>query len=290
MEGVHRGWHVWGHSRSELVMFAYLARLVRRFREENFPQLAGSLAFTTLLSLVPFIAVALVVASAFPAFGMVVGYVDNFLLENLMPGKTGGVVAKYMGGFSEKARKLTLAGIVMLLATSLLLMFSIEKAFNHLWRIRKPRSLVKRIGLYVMVVACGPAVAGAIIASLTYAVTLSLGFFNEPLWVRQFLFKSLALTMLCAAFTLLYFAVPNTRVRLRHAFLGGVLATAGIAAIQKLFELYVVKFPSYTVVYGAFAVLPIFLLWIYLCWVIVLLGALVVANFAPMHSRQIGAS
>lgn len=266
-------------------MFSYFGRLIARFRQENFPQLAGSLAFTTLLSLVPFIAVALVVVSTFPAFGTVVGYVDNFLIENLMPGKTGGTVAKYMTGFSEKARKLTVAGIVVLLATSLLLMFSIEKAFNHLWRVTKPRPFARRIGLYLVVVVCGPIVAGAVIGSLTYAVTLSLGFFNEPLWVRKMLFKALALAVLCCAFAVLYFAVPNTRVRFRHAFLGGLIATAGIAAIQKLFELYVVKFPSYTVVYGAFAVLPIFLVWIYLCWVIVLAGALVVANFGANRAR-----
>ena len=266
-------------------MFSYIGRLIARFRQECFSQLAGSLAFTTLLSLVPFAAVALVVASAFPVFATVVGHVDNFLIENLMPGKTGGIIGKYMAGFSEKARKLTMAGIVMLLATSLLLMFSIEKAFNHLWKITKPRALPRRIGLYLAVVVCGPVVAGAVIGSLTYAVTLSLGFFNEPLWVRQMLFKSLALAVLCGAFTLLYFAVPNTRVRFRHAFVGGLLATAGIAAVQKLFELYVIKFPSYTVVYGAFAVLPIFLLWIYLCWVIVLVGALVVANFGTGRAR-----
>lgn len=260
-------------------MFAYLGRLISRFRQESFAQLAGSLAFTTLLSLVPFVAIALTIASTFPVFASVVGHVDNFLIENLMPDKTGGVVAKYMAGFSTKARKLTLIGLSMLVVTSLMLMFSIEKAFNHLWRIGRPRALHQRVGLYLALVVCGPVVGGAVIGSMTYAVTVSLGFFNEPLWVRQMLFKALALAVLCGFFAFLYFAVPNAKVRFRHALIGGIVATAGIALIQKLFELYVIKFPTYTVVYGAFAVLPIFLLWVYLCWVVVLFGALVVANF-----------
>ena len=260
-------------------MFAYFSRLVSRFRQENFGQLAGSLAFTTLLSLVPFVAVAITIVSAFPIFGALVGYVDNFLVENLMPGKTGSVIAKYATGFSLKARKLSWVGLIALGLTSMMLMFSIEKAFNHLWRVNKPRAFHQRVGLYLAIVIVGPVVAGAVIGSMTYAVTTSLGFVNEPLWVREFLLKGLALSFMCMFFAFLYYAVPNAKVRPVSALVGGVLATAGIAAIQRLFELYVIKFPTYTVVYGAFAALPIFLLWIYLCWVVVLVAALVVANF-----------
>lgn len=260
-------------------MFNYFSRLVSRFRQEHFGQLAGSLAFTTLLSLVPFVAVVIAIVSAFPIFGAVVGYVDNFLVENLMPGKTGSVIAKYATGFSQKAKKLSGVGLVMLGITSMMLMFSIEKAFNHLWRVNKPRPFHQRVGLYLTVVIVGPVAAGAVIGSMTYAVTTSFGFFNEPEWVRQFLLKGLALIFMCIFFAFLYYAVPNAKVRPLPALIGGVLATVGIEAIQRLFELYVIKLPTYAVVYGAFAALPIFLLWIYLCWVIVLVAALVVANF-----------
>ena len=260
-------------------MFAYFSRLVTRFRQENFGQLAGSLAFTTLLSLVPFVAVAVAVASKFPIFNSVVGYVDNFLIDNLMPGKTGNVIAKYAAGFSQKAMKLSWIGLALLGMTSMMLMFSIEKAFNHLWRVSKPRPFHQRVGLYLAIVVLGPLVAGAVIGSMTFAVTTSLGFFNEPQWVREFLLKSLALLFMCAFFAFLYYAVPNAKVKPLPAVLGGVLATAGITAIQRLFELYVIKFPTYALVYGAFAALPIFLLWIYLCWVVVLVAALVVSNF-----------
>lgn len=260
-------------------MFGYFSRLIGRFRQENFGQVAGSLAFTTLLSLVPFVAVVITIASMFPIFSVVVGYVDNFLIENMMPGKTGSVIAKYAAGFSQKARKLSWIGLGLLGLTSMMLMFSIEKAFNHLWRVSKPRPFHQRVGLYLVVVIVGPLVAGAVIGSMTFAVTTSLGFFNEPQWVRDLLLKGLALGFMCAFFAFLYYAVPNAKVRPRDALLGGVLATAGVAGIQRLFELYVIKFPTYAVVYGAFAALPIFLLWIYLCWVVVLVAALVVANF-----------
>lgn len=262
-------------------MLTYLGRLIRRFRQESFAQLSGSLAFTTLLSLVPFVAVVLTVGSMFPVFGTVVGHVDNFLIQNFMPGKTGGVIAKYTFMFSDKARKLTLVGVLMLLATSLMLMFSIEKAFNHLWRVNKPRPFHQRVGLYLVIVLVGPLVAGALIGSMTYAVTVSLGFFNEPIWVRQLLFKILALVFMCAFFAFLYYAVPNVKVKPPQAITGGIVATLGVAGTQKLFELYVINFPTYKLVYGTFATLPIFLLWIYLCWVVILIGALVVANFQP---------
>lgn len=267
-------------------MFSYFSRLVSRFRQENFGQLAGSLSFTTLLSLVPFVAVVITVASLFPIFGAVVGNVDNFLIDNLMPGKTGNVIAKYATGFSQKARKLSWIGLGLLIITSMMLMFSIEKAFNHLWRVSKPRPFHQRLGLYLTIIVAGPVVAGAVIGSMTYAVTTSLGFFNEPQWVKEILLKGLALVIMCAFFAFLYYAVPNAKVKPGQALLGGILATAGITGIQRLFELYVIKFPTYAVVYGAFAALPIFLLWIYLCWVVVLVVALIVANFKPASAAR----
>jgi membrane protein len=262
-------------------VFSYIARLIHRFREENFAQLAASLSFTTLLSIVPFVAVILTVASLFPLFGQLVGQLDNFLVANLLPGKAGGVVAKYTYQFSQKASRLTFAGIAVLAVTSVFLMFSIEKAFNHLWRVGKPRPFVQRFALYAAVMVVGPLVAGAILGTMSYAVSLSLGFFNEPVWLRQGIFKVLALIMLGGFFTFLYYAVPNARVRPGHALFGGVLAALGVAVMQRLFEIYLAKFPTYTLIYGAFATLPIFLVWLYLCWTVVLVGALVVANFSP---------
>lgn len=260
-------------------LFPFLLRLYRRFREEKFTQLAASLSFTTLLSIVPLVAVLLAIASVLPFFGTLLGQIDNFLVANLLPGKTGGVVAKYTYQFSQKASRLTVAGLVILAVTALMLMSSIEKAFNHLWQVARPRAIWQRLGLYGVVMVLGPLVAGALLAISSFVITKSLGFFGESPWLRQTLLKALAALLLCGFFTFLYYAVPNAAVRKRHALIGGLLATAGVAGLQYLFEAYLLGMPTYTLIYGAFATLPIFLLWTYLCWVVVLIGALVVANF-----------
>lgn len=269
-------------------LFSFFVRLYRRFREEKFTQLAASLSFTTLLSIVPLVAVLLAIASVLPFFGTLLGQIDNFLIANLLPGKTGGVVAKYTYQFSQKASRLTVAGLVMLAVTAVLLMSSIEKAFNHLWQVAKPRAIWQRLGLYGVVMIVGPVVAGALLAVSSFVISKSLGVFGESLWVRQTLLKALAAVMLCGFFTFLYYAVPNAVVRPRNALIGGLLATGGVAGLQYLFEAYLLNMPTYTLIYGAFATLPIFLLWTYLCWVVVLVGALVVANFEAPSPRSGG--
>lgn len=270
-------------------LFPFFVRLYRRFREEKFTQLAASLSFTTLLSIVPLVAVLLTIASVLPFFGTLLGQIDNFLVANLLPGKTGSVVAKYTFQFSQKASRLTMAGLVILAVTALMLMSSIEKAFNHLWQVDRPRAIWKRLGLYGVVMVVGPLVAGALLAVSSFAITKSLGFIGEPPWLRQTLLKGLAAALMCGFFTFLYYAVPNAPVRPRHALIGGGLATAGVIGLQYLFEAYLLNMPTYTLIYGAFATLPIFLLWTYACWVLVLIGALVVANFeSPARSAGHG--
>lgn len=270
-------------------MFKYVGRLVHQFGDEHFGQLAASLAFTTLLSIVPLVTLALIVASASPLFGALVSNLDGFLVDNLLPGKTGGVVARYTLQFSEKASRLTVAGVVVLVLTSFLLLSSIERAFNHLWKVRKPRPIFQRIRFYAVLLVVGPLAAGAVMTALSYAVTSSIGLLGEGASVRYFVLKVLAAALLCTFFAFLYYALPNARVRPLHAFIGGGIATAGIMASQRLFEYYLSNFGTYTKIYGAFAALPIFLVWLYLCWVIVLVGAVVVANFRPGSSRA-GAS
>ncbi len=262
-------------------MLAYCARLVRRFRDEHFAQLSASLAFTTLLSLVPLVTVVVIVASALPVFGTLISHVDNFLVENLLPGKAGSVIARHTLQFAEKARKLTFVGVGALAVTSLLLLSSIERAFNHLWRVRRPRPFLQRVKVYFLVLVGGPLIAGAVLMAFAYALSLSLGLFDEPRWVRQFVIKGGAILLLCAFFSFLYCSVPNTVVRRRHAVIGGFVATLGIVVLQRSFEVYLTKFALFTAIYGAFSVLPILLVWLYLCWAIVLVGALIVANFAP---------
>jgi membrane protein len=154
---------------------------------------------------------------------------------------------------------------------------TIDRTLNAIFRVARPQKIWRRIVVYWVVVSLGPLLLGAGIAGVTYVVSASLGAVNEPLWVRSALFRSLPMLLLAGLLTFLYSAVPNRPIQLRHALAGGVFATLAFAVLQKLFGLYISKFPTYTLIYGAFATVPIFLLWLYLSWTVVLLGALITA-------------
>ena len=262
---------------------SFVGEVVRRFREERFAQIAGSLAYTTLLSVVPLVALVVGVLSVLPYFSVILDQVNHFLVQNLLPDKAGAVIAKYTLLFSAKASRLTWFGLGVLAVTALVLMLTIERTFNHVWRVTAPRSIGQRLKLYAVRVMAGPVVLGGLFGATSYAVTTSLGWFDEPLWVQRFLLKAISALLLGSFFAFLYFSVPNIRVRPRHALIGGAFAALAITLMQRGFELYLAKVPSYTLIYGAFAAVPIFLVWLYLSWLVVLLGGLIAAT---LHGRN----
>jgi membrane protein len=267
-----------------------LSTVLRRFREENMAQVSGSLAFTTLLSLVPLVTVVLALVSAFPIFDVLVGRLDNLFIEHLLPSKSGGTIANYILQFARKANNLTVAGIVMLGVTSFLLLHTIERVFNHLWQVRQPRPLFYRLRLYCVVMVAGPLVIGAVVTLMTYVVTASLGFLDEPPAVRRVVLKLSVMLLLGFFFAFLYYAVPNARVRRGHALAGGAVASIAFALMQKGFELYIARFAVYATVYGTFAVLPIFLVWLYLSWTVVMVGGLLAATLDDLRPGRRGGS
>jgi membrane protein len=260
-----------------------LPEMFRRFREERFTQTAASLAYTTLLSLVPLVGLVVAVLSDLPFFPVILDQVNTFLVANLLPDKAGVVIAKYTLIFSQKVNRLTWLGVMVLAGTALVLMLTIERALNHVWQVGVSRSPGRRLKLYLVIALLGPLVLGAVFGVTSYVVTASLGFFNEALWVRNALLKGLSAVLLGGFFAFLYFAVPNVPVRLRHAIWGGAFASLAITLMQRGFEFYLAKVPSYTLIYGAFAAVPIFLVWLYLSWLVVLLGALLAAT---LHRRN----
>jgi membrane protein len=261
----------------------FLMRCVARFREERCAQAAASLAFTTLLALVPLLTVALVLISQFDLFSGLGAALRNFLLANLLPEKAGQVIAAYALQFTQKTGRLTALGTGMLVATALLLMLSIDRVFGQIWRVRQPRPLLKRIVVYLGGLILGPVVLGACVAMATYLVTASLGLVNEPRWLTDLFLKSLAVLLLAALCGLIYYAVPNRPVAPRHAVLGGMVAALGFALVQRGFGYYISVFPNYKLIYGAFATVPIFLVWLYLSWLVVLAGALTTAVMGEMR-------
>lgn len=261
-------------------------RVARRFLSERFLQTASSLSFATMLGLVPLVAVVVAIITHFPFASGLSGALEKFLLANLLPDRAGAVIAKYLGQFAHKAERLTWIGALALAATALIQMATIEHAFNAIWRITDPRPFVRRIALHLMTLMVGPVVFGGSLAITTFLASVSFGLVNEPFWAGAVFFRTVSVIFTAALFASLYWAVPNRRISWFHAAIGGFIATAGFAGLQKLFEVYIAKLPTYTVVYGAFAAMPIFLIWLYLSWSVILIGALVVAELPPEKSAS----
>lgn len=254
------------------------ARLVfDRFLAVRAMTVAGSLAFTTLLSFVPLLVVALTVIGQMPVFARLGRTLRAFLLENLLPDRAGKVIASYALQFSDKAVDLTLVGSLALTATAVLLLLTIDRVFNAIWMVKRPRPLWTRLAIYWMALTLGPLILAASIAATTFLVSASLGAVDEPLWLRHSAFKLLPPLLFTLFFTFLYRAVPNRRIRRAHALIGGLIAALGLVLLQRLLGIYFARFPSYTLLYGAFSVMPIFLVWLYSSWLVVLGGAIVAA-------------
>lgn len=261
---------------------AFVALVLRRFRAVRGAQVAGSLAFTTLLALVPLVAVGLVLISKFQLFASLGTELRGFLLAYLLPDKAGRMIAGYTGQFSQKAAGLTIVGALALFATALMLVATIDRAFQRIWAEREHRFDPRRVLAYAAVLVFGPVALGASLAATTYLLRASLGLVNEPLWVTALFYRTVPIVFLATLFAFLYFAIPNRRVDWRHAAVGGLFAALALVLMQRLFGLYLAKVPTYTLIYGTFATIPIFLVWLYLSWTVILFGALVTA-LLPEH-------
>ncbi len=254
-----------------------LARIVmRRFYDDNCMQIASSLTFTSLLSIVPIVTVALTVITAFPVFGEMTAALEMFLLENMMPASAD-VIATYTQQFTQNAAKLTAVGIVFLFVTSVMLLLTIDRAFNDIWRVKRSRSIVSRIFVYWTLITVGPVLIGASLSITSWLVGHAVGLVRDVPGVSVAVLTIVPVLLTSVALSLLYAAMPNRRIRVQDAMIGGVLGGAAFEIMKRGFGLYIAQFPTYTLVYGAFATVPIFLLWIYTSWLVVIFGAVVVA-------------
>jgi len=229
------------------------------------------------LSLVPLLTIALTLVSAFPVFKEFTQGVDDFFAQNVLPPVVAKTVTRYITQFTDRAGRLTAVGVSFLAVTAVMLMLTIERAFNTIWRIRRPRPLVFRILTYWAVLTLGPLLIGVSLTMTSYLVSASLGFAEQVPGGATVLLGLVPVLLAIVAFTLLYFLVPNRSLLLRHAVIGGLAAALMFEMMKRGFALYIAKVPSYTLVYGAFATVPIFLIWLYLSWVVALLGAEITA-------------
>jgi membrane protein len=261
-----------------LAPFRLVINVVRRFRGERFAQTAAALSFATLLGLVPMIVVAASLFEQLPFAAGIGSALEKFLLANLLPEKAGAMIAKIGGQFADRAQGVTLIGVLALAATALMQMLTIEHAFNAIWKVRAPRSLLRRLAIHGMVLVLGPVIFGFSLAATTYLISVSFGMIDEAPWVSTLVLKAISFGTLAGLFTLSYWGVPNRAVSVWHATVGGLLAATCFYWMQRLFALYVVKIPSYALIYGPFAAMPIFLVWLYASWTVILVGALVTAE------------
>ena len=260
-------------------------RIVARFAEEDLDQTSASLAYTTLLSIVPLVAVVLGVMSAMPSFLSMVDQLDG-AMRNMLPEHSAGLIVKYILDFSAKASKVTVAGLCALVVTVYALLHTVENALNKVWKVPQQRAWWRRFALYATLILLWPLVFAYAVAAISYAVSLSSGLVFEQIWLKKLLSKGTGIFVAAIFFGGLYFALPNARVRLLDALYGGFFAAFGLLLMQRAFELYLSYFPTVTLVYGAFATVPIFLLWLYLSWAVILLGALVVVTLHEFRHRE----
>ncbi|MGH6625248.1 MAG: YihY family inner membrane protein [Burkholderiaceae bacterium] len=258
--------------------------LRERFREDQLGLTASSLTFTTTLALVPFFTVALAVFTAFPMFAKVQDVLQRWLIESLVPDSIARQVLGYLTQFASKASRLGAVGLAVVLSTALALILTIDRTLNRIWRVKNPRPLAQRVLIYWAAITLGPLLLGASLLLTSYAITASKGVVSSLPGGVRFLLDVIEFFLLAGGVTALYHFVPNTPVRWGHAWVGGLFVAAGIELAKKLLTIYVGQIPTYSMVYGAFATVPILLVWIYVAWVIMLLGAVIAAYLPSLLS------
>jgi membrane protein len=266
--------------------FGTVQTLRRRFREDQLGLTASSLTFTTMLALVPLVTVMLALFTAFPIFARFQGAVQQYFLQALVPDTIARPVLGALTQFAAKANRLGTVGLVFLLFSALALMLTIDRTLNRIWRVRRPRPIAQRLLVYWAALTLGPLLVGMSLSLTSYAVSVSRGVVDRLPGGVGPLLETLQFTLFVLAVAGLFRYVPNTDVRWRHALAGALFVGAGLELAKIGLGLYLSAVPGISVVYGAFATAPILLLWVYLSWVIVLLGA-VIAAYAPSLQMRI---
>jgi len=274
---------------NEILLFPWrqmLLTLWRRFREVRLGTTASSLTFTTVLALVPLFTLALAIFTAFPIFSKVQDQLQRWLIDSLIPESISRQVLGSLTQFSRKASQLGLVGLIAVVVASVALLVTIDRTLGQIWRVTRQRPLAQRVLLYWAGITLGPLLLGGSLAISSYLFTGYLSGLGDwlPFSVRSLL-DLVEFCLLVACVTGLYYYLPNTHVDWRHALTGGFAVALGLELAKKILAVYLAQMPSYSAIYGAFSAVPILLVWIYVAWVVVLLGAVVTASL-PEIGRQ----
>ena len=259
-----------------LTLWQFTKRVWHRLLDDHVQTNAAALAFTTVLALVPAAAVTLSMLSVFPVFEEWSRELENFVYRNFVPA-AGDVVQSQLEEFIGQTGRLTAFGLLVLLLSALLLLFTIEETLNKIWRVVDSRTIIQRILSYWAVLTLAPLLMGASLSLTSYLVSTAFDGDGDATQVRNAFLAVLPFLFVVLAFVLLYMAVPNKRIKFKDAFIGGVTAGLLFEVTKRGFTWYISNFHSYEVIYGALSSIPIFLIWVYLSWLVVLIGAEVTA-------------
>ena len=250
----------------------FVTLVAGRFFRHQGPQNAAALTFTSLLSLVPLMTVTLAIFSAFPVADRVYEIVQEFVFENFVPASSE-QLQMHLSEFISKASRLTGPGSAFLLVVALMMMHNIDVALNVIWEVKTKRSFASKFLIYWAVLSLGPILIGASVLVTSYIISLPILTEAASTGTGRQLLGLTPVLASAVAFTMMYLVVPNRRVRFAHAVVGGVFAAIMFELAKRGFGFYITQFPTYQAIYGALASIPIFLVWVYLSWVVVLLGA-----------------
>ncbi|MBZ4648314.1 MAG: rane protein [Desulfomicrobiaceae bacterium] len=262
-----------------LLARAFLQRFAERFAATNCGRVAGGLAFTTLLAMVPLATMMLLFLRNVPAFAPLGEALREFLTAHLLPETAATLITRYTEDFTTNAGRLTAFGLGMLMVTAVMLLATIEDVFNAVWNARRSRGWIQRITLYWFMLTAGPLMTGGGIAAARGLARKASAFAGNAAWSEHLLAVFVPFALLWFFFSFLYFAVPNHPVRARIATGAGLVVAIAFALIQRGFTTFITSMTSYTIIYGAIAAVPIFLLWLYTLWLLILSGAIAAAAF-----------
>jgi membrane protein len=257
----------------------------RRSLKAKTMQLASSLAFSTVFAIVPLLAVVLSVFAALPQFDEFNEALQQYLSNNLLPTQISNSIMDYLNTFAAQASHLSAIGGVFLVGTIIALVISVDDALNTIWRVKEQRHAGRRSLVYIMIIFVGPILLSAMLWTTAFLARESFGHVMDLPALLEVSLKLSPFIVSVIGLTVLFVVVPNTTVLWRDAFLGGFVAALILETMKFGFALYVARFSTYTMIYGAFAAIPVFLLWVYFSWLSLLLGGHVAANL-PLLRKQ----
>jgi membrane protein len=250
---------------------------LERLEEERLPQVAGSLTFNSVLALVPMLTIALAIFTTFPIFNTFRTNLEAYFIQSLIPKAISNTILDYLSMFAAKASRMSVVGAIALLLTTAATMAMIDRTFNDIWRVKTKRPLVQRVIAYWTIVTLGPLLIGMSISMTSHLVKATDWVTMNLPFLGTLLDTAVSIGLTTVAFTLLYMIIPNRFVDWRDAAWGGLIAAVAFEIAKRGFTIFITRFGSYTVIYGALAAIPIFLLWVYVSWLIILVCAVIAA-------------